>query len=381
MSRLSSLGVQETEAIKMYVSKVCESSSWMRRQTVAGSMMDHNIILGAISQMEFETNTVVTTPNEAVKIMSTASKNTPVADEDVQQHTDRLKVLFTCPSDAVLIVPVTYSKHWGVVIASTRTGEIWWGDSLGFSPFLRVVEVVHKIMQKISHRVYTVQSGNFILDRLKYEKQEDGYSCGFYVVSAISHFADNIGNLPAFGYIKYSSDLSEKIRQSAVFALFLQVEQLYTHLIERSEQLDCEADRTRLWRQNFSECGLSLFICEHKLRFFIPTLPDTRRLLRLTKGDGLMSHGVIVENLDDFLEEQKSNLEFFQKHKAREIRPTAAKPYTKTVRYMCYRWRAKEPCKVVLTAYFNSAQNVWRVSKKNIHNHVESKPRKLAKTT
>ena len=368
MSRLRSIGVPESAQIQKYVRKVAESSQWIDESVRIGAMMDNNIILGALSEMGFVSNTIVTPPSTSVSIMNIALKN-GISEEDIEKHAQRLKRLVSNRDHVRLIVPVAQKLHWGVVIADVRSQKVWWGDSLNYIPFGNILEVVQKVIEKICKVSCKIQSENYLLECLNYEKQRDGYSCGFYVVSAICQFAENIGRIPAVGYRKYSSETTEKLRKAAVNALFRRVEELhaYCERVERTQE-----KKAQVWRTHFNECGLSKYVCQYKLRFLTDSVEDKNRALRMSKSDGLLSHGIVVESIDTYVSNLKKSGEHFQKRYHRKNKITDSKKYNASRMYSCFKWRSA--CKVVLMAYFYPDANVWRVTKKGIHNHAECGP-------
>ncbi len=123
----------------------------------------------------------------------------------VRNIADRMKHLFMVGDDVTLIVPVahflngTQSRHWGAVLIKKE--HVYWGDSLKCAPFANILDTVMKLMKNIFPGKNWIRSDkNYIIDFLKYKPQTNAYSCGFYVVSAICHFAESTGCISPFEF-------------------------------------------------------------------------------------------------------------------------------------------------------------------------------------
>lgn len=67
------------------------------------TMIDHNLVLGALSEMDFKYNTIVIPSHESVRIMPTAGKS-EICDKDIDTHYERIRRLFTVREVVILIV-------------------------------------------------------------------------------------------------------------------------------------------------------------------------------------------------------------------------------------------------------------------------------------
>ncbi len=79
----------------------------------------NNIILGALSEMDFASNTIVTPPTASVSITQSALKRS-VQEENIEGHGSRLKRLVSNRESVRLIVPVAHDVLWGVVTVDAR---------------------------------------------------------------------------------------------------------------------------------------------------------------------------------------------------------------------------------------------------------------------
>jgi len=69
---------------------------------------------------------------------------------------------------------------------------------------------------------WVVMDENYMTEVLRFEKQQDSYSCGFYVIGAAMKFADERGAMPAGTYWRYSAKRTEKYVNVARRAMWLQ---------------------------------------------------------------------------------------------------------------------------------------------------------------
>jgi len=75
-------------------------------------------------------------------------------------------------------------------------------------------EAVKTFLQALPGDVgWTIRDEKYMTDVLNFEKQQDSYSCGFYVLDAAMKFADDRGGMPAGNYGRYSAERTERIRK------------------------------------------------------------------------------------------------------------------------------------------------------------------------
>lgn len=69
------------------------------------------------------------------------------------------------------------------------------GDNLKVEPFKNILQVVLEIMKKIitTDEWTTDDRQKYVVKAIAQKKQEDAFSCLFYIVSYIRHFYSNIG--------------------------------------------------------------------------------------------------------------------------------------------------------------------------------------------
>lgn len=152
--------------------------------------------------------------------------------------------------------------------------EKFCGETCGLQSVWKYHERCGEDLMKIRPINYYVygKENNYLLKEIKYEPQEGGFNCGFYVVSAICHFSESMGFLPPYGFREYSEKVSENIRNSAVTALFKRVEHLHEHVSALASNIVDQRKIERLWKSQFREVGLSSFILQPKMRFFVNRL-------------------------------------------------------------------------------------------------------------
>jgi len=113
-----------------------------------------------------------------------------------------------------MIIPVNMDQtHWGAIFAVAKgprkrnEGEVYWGDSLGVAPPPKFREAVKTFLQALPGDVgWTIRDEKYMTDVLNFEKQQDSYSCGFYVLGAAITFADDRGGMLAGNYVRYSAE-------------------------------------------------------------------------------------------------------------------------------------------------------------------------------
>ena len=108
--------------------------------------------------------------------------------------------------DLTIIVPVEVNRHWRVCIAqaSTEGNIVKWGDSLDRSKWFHpTCKVMCEIMVQVDQNgLWVLRDVNLMELELNCVRQTDIFSCGFYVVSCIAHFATNLKTLQGYGYEK-----------------------------------------------------------------------------------------------------------------------------------------------------------------------------------
>lgn len=101
---------------------------------------------------------------------------------------------------------------------------VYFGDSLGCKAPKELLKTTKAYLQAIFEDVEWVTSTeNYTLDVLKHEKQEDGFSCGMYVISAAANFSLTHGIMPDTRLTEYIVAMSEKVRMCCVTALLSSV--------------------------------------------------------------------------------------------------------------------------------------------------------------
>jgi len=192
---------------------------------------------------------------------------------------------------------------------------------------------------------------NYILDVLKYEKQLDGYSCGFYVISAMSHFSYSLGSLTSFSYLP---ELTECWRKSAVIAFFDRVKDVYKIKGRRMTDLD-----------------VILHIKNERIRFL---LPKGTEALRFDKDDSIEKFGEWVEDVGGYIDKLKEKSEFFNYR--REFMPKN-KEFSKRRMYTCFKER--KGCKATVVARMYPSKGTWLVTKSGVHSHGAQAPKSTRK--
>ena len=123
--------------------------------------------------------------------------------------------------------PLCYDGHWGYMIVEPElsgTARVLWGDSLGQNPPKGILNGLRAYLSLIYRdATFVVDSRNHCTEVLGFEKQGDGYSCGFYVMLIMAKFCGGSGNLQisSFSYEKYSSETTEAIRKAMVSQFIL----------------------------------------------------------------------------------------------------------------------------------------------------------------
>lgn len=389
ISDLSTLNVPIDGDIKNYVSKIessaaCSSSVNWLTLLKPKSMMDDHVLIGGLSELDFPYGYIISHPNTNEKIVTLAYSDVSDISSRVKELSDRYQWLLTRGSDSVILAPVcsTQEMHWGLVIV--QRGAIWWADSFGYPPFgkrnrnvLHVMRDVLKVVQPlVEWKIQVKENGtysNYMLEVLNYKNQSDAYSCGFYVLSTMCHFAEAIGDLHAFPYITCDAEVTEKFRGSAVRAYMKHVKMVYeTKRIEARSMSEASGEPVRKVR--VSDNDVMVYICQNRMRFF--TNFDTpsssqeaqerarARPSRLCKDESLYVFGIVREDADGYVEELKAGKEFFQKRKTVEVKDKA---FSIRQLYSCFRFRRS--CKATMTGRFYHEEKVWRFVKSHVHNH------------
>eukprot|EP00171_Calliarthron_tuberculosum_P000168 IDg168t1 len=101
------------------------------------------------------------------------------------------------------MIPVAFDNHWGVIVAD-KDCKIKWGDSLhqkvDSEKIRSAISVVQTIMGKLfSNASWTLSTSNLMED-MGYNRQQDGYSCGFYVICLVLSRSVRFGDLIPFSY-------------------------------------------------------------------------------------------------------------------------------------------------------------------------------------
>ena len=148
------------------------------------------------------------TSKEIYNQFKNAFTNKHYAEEDMFVHT--------------IIIPMCIdSSHYGILVlkrcltTDKERRTVWWGDSLGQRCPRGTREVLKICMDEFygSCSSYFIASENYMLDVHKYWKQEDGYSCGAYVVALCAEYAKSHGVVPTGTFeTGYNPELTDKIR-------------------------------------------------------------------------------------------------------------------------------------------------------------------------
>lgn len=373
-SVLSSRGVPITAAVSAYIGNILKTSLstdrvpiWLNLINNTG-MMDEHILLGALSQLDLPYGTVVFPPQSTERMIGLLNNEET---RTIKDMASKLKYLVD-ENSCTVIAPFAHNGHWGMVIV--EKGNIWWGDSLNYSPFegskRNVVQVMEQIMMEVfPNSTWHIQRNtdrkssntyqNFITSRLGYEEQKDAYSCGFYVVSAISTFSESIGDLVVFSYDSYSVNVTNYIRNSAVRAYFRMVEKAFA-LIEH--------DARKIRR--FCDNDISKIIVMNRMRFVISHSSNhdekiryVQPRLRLHHDTALNEFAISVSDPKEFIEGRHEMYEFFNSRRSY----TSKKKGTVRNMYTCFRER--KGCRATMQARFMEEKNVWLINRRYIHNH------------
>ena len=124
-----------------------------------------------------------------------------------------------------VILPICVQNGlWGVLMARIENNNgkkyktFFWGNSLRTSPEKELFRLFQSVVDAVFQNKlpWVADSCNFMLDILKYEEQQYSFSCGPYIVSLMTEFASDCGEIPneTFSF-EYSSGLSERYRFSA----------------------------------------------------------------------------------------------------------------------------------------------------------------------
>ena len=95
--------------------------------------------------------------------------------------------------------PLCYGIHWGYIIAEPEengTVRIQLSDSYGSGAPRSILNDLRSYLSLTFREAkFVVDKSNHCTDVLGYQKQPDGYSCGFYVILAMGNFCGGSGKL------------------------------------------------------------------------------------------------------------------------------------------------------------------------------------------
>lgn len=90
--------------------------------------------------------------------------------------------------------------------------EAQWGDSLLGSTRRKLLETMKRLVEYVlGIKSVAVWNGNFMRD-IGYERQRDGFSCGFYLIAVMRSYAVRSDYIPEVDYLLYSAKVTEVIR-------------------------------------------------------------------------------------------------------------------------------------------------------------------------
>ncbi len=118
-----------------------------------------------------------------------------------------------------------------------------------------------KIMKNIFPGKKWIRSDkNYMIDVLKYKPQTNAYSCGFYVVSAICHFAESTGCISPFevGH-QGAAKISENIRKSAIRGFFRRVQVCYDRARDQTAGHEDTKHKAASRKMNDVDIGLYIY--------------------------------------------------------------------------------------------------------------------------
>jgi len=413
--RLQSLGVDtDNEYIRQYVEKIFKNSDSARSandlvpnwllQVRNDHMMDDHILLGALSQMDFPLGTVVVPPSTSVKFISAATQADKTLRENILSGlVDRISPLLRCSDTRTVLIPMAHERHWCLVVSSNdsslpgfSSARIYWADSLGQqSPqgFGDMLSVVKFVLDAITGSTWQIMNSNYMTDVLHYKTQVDVNSCGYYVISTISHFALTVGGMTTFTYIEdkkyleendisfmdYAKKLTADLRRDAVLAFFKCVVATY------ETQARNVAPNRRLRVSDLDVIHLITL----KIRFPLPrdTTDGGRNNLRFDSDISyILAFGEQVVSVEAFQAAFAVKGEYFQNHAKYEYRRG---PFVKRVELKCFRRLANEDraaCKVkanlrLLRNTTPEAPETWVSVRQGCHNHGKVVPRANRRST
>lgn len=380
---LHECGVETSSVIDEYVRKIVDFSrntdlvpNWIL-QGKSGKMMDDHLLLGGLSEMDFPLGTVVPHPNTNEKILA-LSKMTGNTSQNISELVERFRWVMSRGSSSKVVIPLADNRHWAIVVVENE--KIWWGDSLNQEPFGTSTRNVLTVVQEMMKKMFPsdswdiqkiVQNGsekyeNYMTDVLGLQCQRDGYSCGFYVMATIARFAYSIGELPGYQYNTYSSEITELYREACMRGYMKRVEE------------------TKVARngRRFSDLDVMVYISQNRLRFFrtYQVTGDEEaekrevncRNQRVANDESVKEFGVKASDLDEYVELLKDNKEFYNYRREYKMRN---KEFTRRLMYTCFRERSG--CKATLIARWYPNEDVWRLTKRGVHNHEPSIPKPI----
>ena len=386
VDRLTDIGVVVNSDIQNYVDEVLKNQdstglpNW-HSQIWSEKMMDDHLLMGGLSGLDFPTNTIIVTPHTCERIQELACSESRDISDEIADLTGRFRWFVGVSSATTVLLPICSRAHmhWGMVVV--QNGTITWGDSLGFKPFggtkwdvAQIVKLIMEAKYKVEFTIVYNTSGkhkNFILDTLHYEKQCDGYSCGFYVLSALSHFAKHIGDLPCFAYDSYDKNITERMRVACVRQFFRAVRTVYANM---RHSTGSSANRQRARAPRVSDMDVMIHIARHHLRFHPPypqmeTVAEAQLQARLRpmrgQEDGeIRKIALESSSLEDIINRLRNGGEYYNKRSEHVI---SNREYIRRVKYSCFKYRSG--CSACLNARYYQDENMWRVSKIGVHNH------------
>ena len=119
----------------------------------------------------------------------------------------------------ICLMPLCDGIHWGYVLVvphANGRATVIWGDSYGIKAPKGVLNCVRAYFSLIYREAqFTIDSRNHMIDCMKFACQQDSFSCGYYVISAMAKFCAgfNDGGPKAPSFEVYSPLTTEQIRK------------------------------------------------------------------------------------------------------------------------------------------------------------------------
>ena len=179
--------------------------SWIK-YWYPGQMSEEHIISAGMAEMKYSDDVVLVPLEKAARIVICCRQyisNVPIrGSETIDEIKVYVKDEFKKSMKTTMLLPVCWSSHWGVVVIlqeSALAGSIYWGDSLRHIPPPGLLNGIRKVLVEVFENAeWIIKDENCSLDILKYPRQNDAFSCGFYMLSTMGAFVKSTGCLPCF---------------------------------------------------------------------------------------------------------------------------------------------------------------------------------------